>query len=232
MAKSPRRLITPRHNKFDPTKSPLNEFGPSGSPAQYPYDVNASEIPFDSTQFHVNYLKNQFSDLARPNLFKIDLLPPESLINDMDMSVNSLLGVLAKSTKIPSMTAKDYVYQRAGQKLYIPTGEMEHGDASITFYNDSDFILRSLFNRWMRLGVHNWDYNIGAVPSLALAGQVTIYHFDYSLKPTYSVVLTNAWPKTVSEIELSQDDENKAEEFTVDFNYTSQLIYKSYKDEE
>jgi len=223
-----RSLIVPHKSTFNPLTNVLNDSEDNGV---FPYNLQDEPNPIDSsTMFHVNYLKQQFSDLARPNQFKIMIVPPEPLKSDWDMT-NGNLMVLAKSTKIPSMTVKDYMYQRAGQKLYIPTGEVEHGDASITFYNDSDFSLRTMFNRWMRLGLHNWEYNIGSIPKLALDGMVMIYHYDYSLKPVYAVKLMNAWPKHVSEIELSQDTENTAEEFTVEFNYSYQEIYKNIGDQ-
>ena len=221
--------IVPHHSNFNPSKSVLNEENNDG-PVLFPYDINEQENPYDSeTHFHVNYLKDQFEDIARPNLFKVFIAPPDPLMADWSQANNNLM-VLAKSTKIPSMTVKEYVYQRAGQKIHIPTGEVEHGEASITFYNDSNFTLRSMFNRWMRLGLHNWEYNMGSVPLLALSGQVTIYHYDYNLDPVYKVKLMNAWPKSISEIELSQDTENTAEEFTVEFNYSYQELYRVVED--
>jgi hypothetical protein len=229
MAKSPsnRSMIVPHKSDFDPTKSLLNEFDGDGKPVLFPYKLEKEEIPFDpKTDFHVNFLKNQFTDVARPNQFKVDIIPPDPLLQDWDVAKHGLLA-LVKTAKIPSITVKEYTYQRAGQKLHIPTGEIEHGEVSITFYNDSDFVLRTMFNRWIRLALHNYEYNIGSVPKLALDGQVVVYHYDYALKPVYAVKLMNAWPKSLSEIDLSHETENTAEEFTVEFNYSYQEIYKT-----
>jgi hypothetical protein len=211
-----------------PYKMKLNRIDildPSG--VDFPARIEASSTN-PKEAFHVDYLKKQFSkiqDLARPNQFKVEIIPPPDLMKDWNMHDLDLM-VLAKSTKIPAITVKEYVYQRAGQKLYIPTGEVIHGDASITFYNDANFNLRTLFNRWIRLGLHNWIYNIGAIPSVALGGEVRVYHYNYKWEPVSEISLMNCWPKQISEIVLSQDEENKAEEFTVDFNYSYQEFFK------
>jgi hypothetical protein len=220
----------PSNVKFVPIEDALNEQDGSGEYILYPSDINESPNPYDSkTEFHVNFLKNKFADLARSNQFKVFIHPPKELKVDWDSSKNGLL-VLVKAAKIPSITTKEFVFQRAGQKLYIPTGEVEHGDVSITFYNDSNFILRTMFTRWVRLALHNWEYNIGSIPLVALGGEVVIYHYDYELKPIYEVRLTNAWPKQISEIDLSQESSSTVEEFTVDFNYTYQKMYRYNKE--
>ena len=219
--------IIPIHSDFNVAKDSLVEYD-NGTPVMFPYNLNDEPSPFDSTkEFHVDHLKNQFADVARPNMFKINIFPPSPLMNDWDNSKSGLMA-LAKSTKIPSITVKEYLYERAGQKLYIPNGEVEHGEASITFINDSNFTIRTMFNRWMRLGLMNYESNIGSIPALALQGQVVIYHYDYDLKPTYMVKLLNAWPSSLSAIELSQESENTPEEFTVDFKYSYQEIYKNF----
>lgn len=224
MPPSTRTKIVPHKEEFKTTNSPLNE----GVKTLFPYDLGGSS-PYGEGTFHVNYLKNQFKDLARPNQFKVNINPPSPLKQDWNQQNIDLL-VLAKSAKIPSMEIKEVIIQRAGQKLFLPSGEVEHGEASITFYNDSDYVLRTIFNRWMRLGLHNWEYNIMSTPNLSLDGEVIVYHYDYKLQPIYAVTLVNAWPKNISEIELSQESGDTPEEFTVTFNYSYQYIEKTIKE--
>lgn len=222
------KSIVPTSSGFNNLSGTLAEINSDGKLTKYPYNIIDEPNPFNSeTEFHVDHLKSLFSDVARPNLFKVKIVPPDSLSRDWDAS-NSGLMALAKSTRFPSITIKEWTYERAGQKLHIPTGEVDHGEVSITFTNDSNFTLRTLFNRWMRLGLMNWEYNIGAIPTMALQGQVVIYQYDHNLNPVYMIKLINAWPNMLSEIELSQESENVAEEFTVDFKYSYQEIYRSF----
>jgi hypothetical protein len=224
--------IVPHQSNFNIHEGTLAEVSADGKATNFPYNISDEPNPFESAKdFHVDHLKSVLIDVARPNLFKIKIVPPDALSGDWDSSKSGLMA-LAKSAKIPSMTVKEWTYERAGQKLHIPNGEVEHGDVSITFINDSKFIIRSMFNRWMRLGLMNYEYNIGAVPTIALQGQVVIYQYDYNLNPVYMVKLINAWPSMLSEIDLSQDSENTAEEFTVEFKYSYQEIYKNFNEDE
>lgn len=197
---------------------------------QYPINISENKNPLEDKAFHVDYLKSQLiRDVARPNLFKVNIIPPEFLLKKVEWQNGSkMISALAKSAVFPQISIREYVLERAGQKLHIPTNEMDYGDMSITFINDSDFILRSLFNNWQRIAIHNWQENIGSVPMLALSSHVSIHQYDSTLKEVYSIKLTNAWPQTISEIQLSQDSENQLEEFTVNFKFTMHNIYKAY----
>ena len=220
-------IIGPKQYPFDLNSGTFNDTDSNGNLIMFPYDISEMPNNIDNqSDFHINSLKNKFKDVARPNLFKVKIIPPAPLMKDWDASKSGLLA-LAKRTSLPQISIKEWVYERAGQKLHIPTNEVDYGECSITFINDSDFALRTLFNRWQRLTLFNWEKNLGAVPLLALSGEVTIFQYDSQLKPIYAINLTNAWPQTLSNIELNQDSENIAEEFTVDFKFTMQQIYKN-----
>lgn len=225
MAKKESR-IAPNQFHFDLDSGIFNDIDTNGNLIQFPYDIkNIPQHVDKSRAFHVNYLKNQFRDVARPNLFKVKIVPPKPLLKDWDSKKSGLLA-LASNAKFPEISIKEWVYERAGQKLHIPTNEMDYGDVSITFINDVDFNIRTLFNRWQRLALFNWERNLGAIPLLALSGEVIIYQYDNDLNPVYAIELINAWPQTISSIDLNQESENTAEEFSVDFKFTMHKIYK------
>lgn len=200
---------------------------------QYPKDIseNPNGIGRDDRSFHIDYLKSQLiKDVARPNMFKVQIKPPDLIYKKNEFANGSkMITALAKRASFPQISIREYVLERAGQKLHIPTNEMDYGTVSITFINDSDFVLRSIFNNWQRLAIHNWQENKGSVPLLALDSTVSIHQYDTKQKEVYSIKLTNAWPQTISQIDLSQDSENQLEEFTVDFKFTMHNIYKAYK---
>lgn len=225
-SKTPSR-IAPHQIEFDLNSGVFNDIDTNGNLIQFPYNMKDLPQEVDRAKaFHVNHLKNQFRDVARPNLFKVKIVPPLPLIKDWDASKSGLLA-LAKSANFPQISIKEWTYERAGQKLHIPTNEMDYGDMSITFINDVDFNIRTLFNRWQRLALFNWERNVGAIPLLALSGTVVVYQYDSSLKPVYAIKLINAWPQTISSIELNQESENTPEEFSVEFKFTMHEIYKN-----
>jgi hypothetical protein len=192
----------------------------------FPGDVNnfggGPGVSSNSNEFHVDFLKQQFRDIARPNLFKVKITPPPILNADW----NNKLAVLAKSAVFPSIEIQNYEYERGGRILHIPSNKMNYGDMTITFYNDVDFNLRSLFNRWQRLAIYNWQKEVGSIPLMALDATVTVYQFDSSHRPVYGINIDNCWPKTISEIQLSQENTDQLEEFSVTFVFTTMNILK------
>lgn len=218
--------INPKQYSFQPLENVYNDFDSQGNPKHFPSDI--SNIPNgvnNKSDFHVNHLKSTFIDVARPNRFKVKIAPPRALSNDWNNETSRLLA-LVKTASFPQISIKEYVFERAGQKLYIPSNDVEFGDLSVTFTNDSKFTLRTMFNRWQKLAGYNWTNNVGTIPVLATDGVVTVYQYDWDLNPVYAVKFTNCWPKTISNIELSQESENVAEEFTVEFKYSKQEIFK------
>jgi hypothetical protein len=200
-----------------------------GNLITYPYNIKNIPLPFDTTKsFHVNSLKNVFRDIARPNLFKVEIIPPKSLMTaDWDASKTALMA-LAKSATLPQVSIKEWVYERAGQKLHIPTNEVDYGELNITFYNDVDSNVRTMFNKWQNLCVFNYTGNYGSIPTVAVEGRVRIWQFDGAFNQVYMAEFTNAWPQTVGSIDLSQESSDSLIEFTVDFKFTMQKIHKNY----
>jgi hypothetical protein len=215
--------ITPRKFEFSGNNQGLES-------NQYPKDISSLKSGIDPSSFHINYLKSQLiRDLARPNLFKVNIVPPDDIYKKAEwQNIDKLITAFAKKADFPQISIKEYLLERAGQKLFIPTNEVNYGDVSITFINDSDFNLRSMFNNWQRVAIYNWEENKGSIPLLAMQGHVSIHQFDSQLNEVYAIELTNAWPQTISAIELSQDTENAVEEFTVTFKFTMHNIYKKY----
>jgi hypothetical protein len=222
-------LIKPTQYEFDKAAGVFKDTNSNGDTIIFPYTMDYITTEVDAkTEFHITALKNKLiRDVARPNLFKVKIVPPRTMMSDWDSSKGFLTG-LAKKSSIPQMKIGEYVFEHAGQRLHIPTNDVDYGEMSITFTNDSDYELRSMFNRWQRLAIFNWEKSIGSIPLLALDGNVTVFQYDSRLNPVYAVKLTNCWPQTISAIELSQDAENTAEEFTVDFKFTMQEIFKNY----
>lgn len=215
---------------FEPDVGLFREQDDKNNIIEFPYDIKKIQHPYiSSSSFHVNHLKSLFRDVARPNLFKVHIIPPLSLLKtDWDNKKTELLA-LAKAATMPQVSIKEWVYERAGQKLHIPTNEIDYGELNITFYNDIDCNLRTLFNRWQKLALYNWSTSQGSIPLEAVSGIVRLYQFDGQFNAVYAAEFTNAWPQTISSMELSQESENTAQEFSVDFKFTLQNIYKNYE---
>lgn len=222
MATSTKKTSKSPNARLVPNEYPM----PAGGYEQetFPKDIKQSGgSGATEKSFHIDFLKTKFRDLSRPNQFKVKIKPPSILQKEWSQEIN----VLVKSASFPSIEIDEYAIERAGLVLHIPTNKINYGELSITFWNDVDFRIRTLFNRWQRLTVFNWQQDIGSIPLLAMDGEITVYQFDSNHKEVYAIKVDNCWPKTISEIALSHDNDSQVSEFSVSFPYTNQYIYNS-----
>jgi len=212
-SKSPNAKIVPHQYQI-----PKNGYDKGDFP------VNISKLGgsgVTSKSFHIDHLKTKFRDLARPNLFKVKINPPSMLSSEWGTEIE----VLLKSAAFPSVDIEEYAFEHAGSIIHVPTNKITYSDLTLTFWNDVDFKIRTLFNRWQRLAVFNWQQDIGCIPMLALEGLVTVYQYDSDHNEVYAVRVDNCWPKTISEIQLSHDNDSQAEDFSVTMHFTNHEVY-------
>lgn len=171
--------------------------------------------------FSIDSLKSKFRDYAKPNLFKIKINPPSVISGEW----NDEEGILAKAASLPGVDIDNYVLERAGKTINVPSGKIENTPYSITFLNDVDNSLRVMFHRWQQAVIFNWEKSTIGLTKDIMDASVMVTQYDGQHKATYSVKLVNAWPKSISEIQLTQESENQIEEFSVDFVYTELVIY-------
>lgn len=190
----------------------------------FPKDISeAGGSGATESSFHIDALKSKFRDLARPNQFKVRINPPAILQAEWTEQVE----IMVKSAVFPSMEIDEYMLERSGLVLHIPSNKINFGELTITFWNDVDFNIMSLFNRWQRIAIFNSQDSIGSITSLALQGSVSIFQFDSYHNETYAVTASNCWPKSISEIALSHENESQAEEFSVTMPFTNLEFFKN-----
>lgn len=183
-------------------------------PAEY------SNTTIGSDTFGISSLKKQFRDLARPNRFKVIISPPSVFGTTFDYE---FVTTMVKKVNMPSLTINEYVYERAGKKLHIPT-HVDFSDLSITFFNDVDYRMKNLIYKWQRFAVSNWGDNVVSVPLLSLSGNIEVHQYDGSNNSTSAIIFTNCWPKVMQNTDFGHEMDSQTGEFTVDFVYTEQII--------
>ena len=127
------------------------------------------------------------------------------------------MSYLCQATNLPGMTLGEVDVKFRGRSLYI-AGERTFENWTTTIMNDTDFMLRNAFERWMNSinamsdnsGLENpSDYMVDAfVDQLDRAGQVI-----------KSYTFRGMWPMTIAPIELTYDGNDAVEEFEVTYRY-------------
>ena len=127
------------------------------------------------------------------------------------------MSYLCQATNLPGMTIGEVDVKFRGRSLYI-AGERTFENWTTTIMNDTDFMLRNAFERWMNAinsmsdnsGLENpSDYMVDAyVDQLDRAGQVI-----------KSYTFRGMWPLTIGNIDVAYATNDEVETFDVTYRY-------------
>tara|TARA_A100001201_G_scaffold2342_5_gene5862 strand:- start:797 stop:1429 length:633 start_codon:yes stop_codon:yes gene_type:complete len=168
---------------------------------------------------------------ARPNLFEVSIPSFPSAIDEAwgsgDGQENGIFKFLCKATNLPASTVQQVDVPFRGRTLKV-AGDREIGPWNIEVINDEDFRLRTAFERWANVmsklddatGVTNpTSYMADAYVQQLGRGKEAFSETnsggDSSVLRTYKFY--DIFPTEVSPIELSYDNANTVETFSVTF---------------
>lgn len=162
----------------------------------------------------IDSLKTTLGLGARANKYRIIINPKGGGPS------GAFVDTLAKNTTIPARGFADISLYVQGRLINI-AGEAEYdGTWSVTFMDTQEHTLRGKFNDWMNFIDNYATHNRGATDHNSYMGTATVQQLNTATnEPTASYELYNLYPKSMSEISLS-DDSQELVEFTVDFNYS------------
>lgn len=89
---------------------------------------------------------------------------------------------------------------------------------TISIYNETNFIIRDAFEAWSHLMV-NYNATDGRPTPLEYQVDADVHQLDRNGNTLKSYKFHDVWPTTVSPIELSFENNNTIEQFTVDLRY-------------
>jgi hypothetical protein len=172
--------------------------------------------------------------LARGNRFNVIFTPPkQSLLNlnpetiissaiSGNFSARNLINdprdinVLCSSVAIPGRQISTLDYQAEKQTIKIPYGEL-HDDITCTFLLTNDYYMKTVFDSWVGSIVDMDQYAVAYKRDITT--DVIIQQLDEQNTPVYGVKLEGAFPTTIADIELSNDNENTVQSLSVSFSY-------------
>lgn len=169
---------------------------------------------------------------ARSNLFEVNFgtAVGGNYLFPADIgSVESDDSMLIKTAGLPASTISEIPVPFRGRTLKI-AGDRTFDVWTITVINDTDFKWRNIFERWMNYitkvsdgsgTINPSDYQIEAVVSQLSRGPVGALGTKGSdnsveIKVLRKYILYGIFPTNISQIDLSYNNENEIEEFTVD----------------
>jgi hypothetical protein len=211
--------------------------------SQYPGQKEGTKHNFSILDF-----RNKIGDLARPNLFQVEINFPdfgddapetgggggqgdtESAASgaSQQSGVEALQAstFLVKAANIPASTIGVIEVPYRGRTMKI-AGDRTYEPWTVTVLNSQDFKYRTKFEQWSSK-IQSLAQNIQSVDSIAeYQAFATVRQYDRQGGIVRSYRFEGIWPSSVSSIDLAWDSNDTPEEYTVEF----QVQYWTYTDD-
>ena len=159
---------------------------------------------------------------ARPNLFEVELAFPNAVAIDNDVLQKSRF--LVKAAALPASTIAPIDVPFRGRILKI-AGDRTFETWTITVLNDTDFSIRSAFEKWMNI-INKMSDATGVVDPEAYQKDATVKQLDRDGSVLRSYKFWDIFPTNISTIDLSYETTDTLEEFTVELQVQWWEAYK------
>jgi len=146
---------------------------------------------------------------ARANMFKATLNFPGYAGGDVELS-----SFLCKAAQLPSSVLAPVEIPFRGRKL-IMAGDRTFEPWNITVINDTDFKVRDAFERWSN-GINQHNANVGLANPNDYMADMIVEQLDKEGNAVKEYTFRGTFPTNISAIDLSYENENQIEEFTVE----------------
>ena len=153
---------------------------------------------------------------ARANLFEVNVNYPGLSGGDTELT-----NFMCRATQLPGVAMNPVEVPFRGRMVKFP-GDRTFEDWTMTVYNDQNFAVRDAVETWMN-AMNSHITNVGVAVDNAGYGtylaDIDINQLNESGSTVKKYKLRNAFPTSVSAIELSYDQTTSIEEFTVTLAY-------------
>ena len=148
---------------------------------------------------------------ARANLFEVGLTFPDTSKPDSD--VLDKARFMVKGANMPASNVAQIEVPFRGRVLKI-AGDRTFDSWTVTVINDTDFAIRSAFERWMNT-INRLSDNTGLTNPADYQADAYVYQLDRDGSTLRSYRFFDTFPTQVGPIELSYDAQG-IQEFTVE----------------
>jgi len=170
--------------------------------------------------FNANAFRSELrGDVARPNLFKVNVTFPTGKEN-----ASSKFSFTCRSAQLPTMQVGQVMVPYFGKTIKF-AGDRQFEDFSVRVINDEDFTVREAFELWQNnLDIVNHEtFRKEILDSeqdrTIHYASVTVTQYSKGGEPLKSYTLHNAFPSVVEGVQLDWQQNDTAMEFGVVFAY-------------
>jgi hypothetical protein len=149
---------------------------------------------------------------ARSNLFEVVLSFPD--IAPADGNILDKARFLVKAANLPASNVASIDVAFRGRVLKV-AGDRTFDSWTVTVINDTDFSIRSAFEKWMNT-MNRVSDNTGVTDPALYQADAYVYQLDRDGSTLRAYHFYDIFPTNISAINLSYDTEG-IQEFTVEF---------------
>ena len=187
--------------------------------------INSQNPPKTSDRTIDKFKSRLTGGIARPNLFEVVLAFPDGAVDASVADIDPKSRFLVKAAALPASNIAPITVPFRGRQLKI-AGDRTFDEWQITVINDSDFAIRSSFERWMNSKAKVSDTSGNTNPE-DYTRDAYVYQLGRSaVTPNSQESASNmpilrtykfysVFPTQVSQLDLSYDNSDAVEEFTV-----------------
>ena len=159
---------------------------------------------------------------ARPNLFEVELAFPDAVAIDNDVLQKARF--LVKAAALPASNIAPIEIPFRGRILKI-AGDRTFETWTITVINDTDFSIRSAFEKWMNV-INKMSDATGQVDPEEYQKDAMVHQLDRDGGILRSYKFWDIFPTNISTIDLSYETTDTIQEFTVELQVQWWEAYK------
>lgn len=152
---------------------------------------------------------------ARPNQFRVELNFPGFVSNGAAAARKG--EFLCSSASIPGSVIDVAPLYYRGRMVKL-AGERSFNNWGISIINDNDFALHKAFTDWSKY-VNDPKENTGLTNPNLYTADMSVHHLDRNGNTVKTYKFVDAWPVSVSDINLDFGDNNTIETFQVELAY-------------
>ena len=152
---------------------------------------------------------------ARANQFRVTITPPPGIAIGLDVRRASFL---VTASQIPASTMGEIAVPFRGRNIYVTGDRPAPEPWTVTFFNDTDFMVRTAMERWHN-GINNFADNTGVTNAADYQTDLFVEQLDRDDTILKTYIFRSAFPISVGQIDLTNEETTTIETFEVQWRY-------------
>lgn len=170
--------------------------------------------------FNSSNFREALGSGSRANLFRVEISGATS--NTVPTSLSSTFTHMCKAASLPASTTGIIEIPFNGGRRYKFAGERTFAEWTTTIINTEDFVIRDFLETWQKdlVGINYEEVDMGDRNSTRLRDvSLLVSQLNDAGDIVVQYKLHHCWPSDISTIDLSYDNTDALEEFTVTWTY-------------